>query len=67
MHSGNEIDLEVFSDSDWANNEDDCCSITGYLFKIAGRSVSWALRCQKIVAILSIEANNGTVRSSPRI
>ena len=37
------------SDSDWANNEDDCCSTTGYLFKIAGGPVSWASRRQKML------------------
>ena len=56
VHPRNEIDLEIFSDSDWANNEDDCCSTTSYFFKIIGGSVFWASRCQKIMAMSSMEA-----------
>ena len=55
MYLGNEINLKVFSDLDWANNEDDRRSTTGYFFKIVGGSVSWASRRQKTVAMLSIE------------
>jgi len=34
----------------------DCHSITGYFFKLAGSSVSWLSRAQKTVALSSTEA-----------
>jgi len=33
--------LIAHSDSDWAADINNCCSITGYFFKLAGSSVSW--------------------------
>ena len=56
MYLGKEIDLKVFSNLDWVNNEDDYWSIIDYFFKIAGESISWTSKHQKTVTILFIEA-----------
>jgi len=48
--------LIVHSDSDWAADINNHCSITGYFFKLAGSSVSWLSQAQKTVALSSTEA-----------
>jgi len=48
--------LIVHSDSDWAADINNCCSITGYFFKLAGSSVSWLSQAQKTVALSSTKA-----------
>ncbi|XP_063775439.1 uncharacterized protein LOC134910976 [Pseudophryne corroboree] len=48
--------LKVFCDTDWASDEDDRCSYTGYLFALAGAAVSWASRKQPTVALSTAEA-----------
>ena len=44
--------LIVYSDSNWAVDLSNCCSITGYFFKLAGSMVSWLSRAQKTVALI---------------
>jgi len=57
VFDGNTNDgLIVHSDSNWAADINNCCSITGYFFKLAGSSVSWLSRAQKMVALSSTEA-----------
>jgi len=48
--------LIVHSDSNWTTDINNCCSITGYFFKLAGSSVSWLSRAPKTVALSSTEA-----------
>jgi len=48
--------LIAHSDSDWAADINNRCSITGYFFKLARSSVSWLSRAQKTVALSSTEA-----------
>jgi len=48
--------LIAHSDSDWAVDINNCRSITGYFFKLAGLSVSWLSRAQKTIALSSTEA-----------
>ena len=48
--------LIAYSDSDWAMDLSNLCSITGYFFKLAGSMVSWLLKAQKTVALSSTEA-----------
>jgi len=43
--------LIAHSDSDWAVDINNCCSITGYFFKLARSSVSWLSWAQKTVAL----------------
>jgi len=48
--------LIAHSDSDWAMDVNNCHSVTGYFFKLAGSLVSWLSRAQKTVALSSTEA-----------
>jgi len=48
--------LIAHSDSNWAADINNCRSITGYFFKLAGSSVSWLSRAQKTIALSSTEA-----------
>jgi hypothetical protein len=49
-------DLQVWSDSDWARDEDDRRSISGYVFKLGDGLISWASKKQATVATSSTEA-----------
>jgi len=48
--------LITHSDSDWAADINNCCSITGYFFKLARSLVSWLSQAQKTIALSSTEA-----------
>lgn len=52
----NTIRIQAFSDSDWAGDLDDRKSITGFIIKIDGCTVSWASKKQSIVSMSSAEA-----------
>lgn len=45
-----------FSDADWANNEENRRSISGYVFQMAGGVISWKCAKQTSVALSSCEA-----------
>ena len=47
--------LESFSDADWASQEY-CHSISGYVFTIDGRAVSWSSKKKAIVVLSTTEA-----------
>ena len=49
-------DAEVFVDANHGTNKDDRCSVTGYLFMLAGAPISWQSRSQTTVALSSMEA-----------
>ena len=48
--------LEGFSDSDWAGDESNSKSVSGYAFFVAGAAFSWRSKQQEIVATSSAEA-----------
>jgi hypothetical protein len=50
------LQIDVFSDSDWAADRDNRRSKTGYVVMIAGGPVIWQTRSQKSVALSSCEA-----------
>lgn len=45
-----------FSDADWASNEEDRRSVSGYVFQMAGGAISWNCCKQTSVALSSCEA-----------
>lgn len=47
--------LHGYSDADWASISEDCRSTTGWIFKYAGRPISWKLRRQPMVALSTTE------------
>jgi Reverse transcriptase (RNA-dependent DNA polymerase) len=50
------LSLFGFCDSDWASNQDDRRSVTGYVFMLGGGAVSWQAKKQTTVALSSVEA-----------
>ena len=51
-----EDDLYGYSDANWAGDIDDRRSVSGYVFKVAGSTVSWCSKKQGTVAKSTIEA-----------
>jgi hypothetical protein len=45
-----------YADADWASDINDCKSTSGYMFKLAGTTVSWSSKKQMSVALSSTEA-----------
>lgn len=50
------IEIEAYSDADYASDVDKRRSCTGYVIKIAGAAVSWHSKRQEVVALSSTEA-----------
>jgi len=50
------FDLIGWSDSNWAQDVDDCRSTSGFVFDVAGSSVTWSSKKQPTVATSSVEA-----------
>jgi len=50
------IDIIGYSDSDFASDEDDRKSYTGYIFIICGGAISWSTHKQSTVAFSSMES-----------
>ena len=48
---GESTECTGYSDADWAGDIDDRKSTSGYMFKIAGASVSWRSKKQSCVAL----------------
>jgi len=55
-HGAEGFDLVGWTDSNWAQDPDDHCSVGGFIFKIAGSTVTWSSKKQPTVAISSAEA-----------
>ena len=49
-------DCTGFSDSDWAGDQDDRKSTSGYLFRVGNATVSWGSKKQSCVALSTAEA-----------
>ncbi|GMF24181.1 unnamed protein product [Phytophthora fragariaefolia] len=50
------IVLEGYSDSDWANDPEQRKSTTGFVFSLAGGAIAWMSRRQSIIALSTAEA-----------
>jgi len=50
------FDLVGWSDSNWAQDRGDCRSTSGFVFDVAGSSISWSSKKQATVATSSVEA-----------
>lgn len=48
--------IEAYSDADWGNNAINRRSITGFVFKVYGSTVSWSSKKQSTVSLSSTEA-----------
>lgn len=48
--------VEVYTDSDFANDPEDCKSTSGFVIKIFGNTVIWSSKKQSLVALSSTEA-----------
>ena len=55
-YKSNDASLTSYSDADFANNELDCRSLTGYVFKIGNAAITWNTRKQPMVALSTMEA-----------
>ena len=55
-YESNDASLTGYSDADFANNELDCRSLTGYVFKIGNVAITWNTRKQPMIALLTMEA-----------
>ena len=60
------IDILGFSDSDFASDEDDRKSYTGYVFLICGGAVSWSTHKQSTVALSNMEAEYMALSAAAR-
>ena len=56
LGGGPNLKLQGYSDSNWAKDEDDSRSTSGYLFKIGPSPVTWSTRTQQLPAGSSMEA-----------
>ena len=65
-YESNDASLTGYSDADFANNELDRRSLTGYVFKIGNAAVTWNTRKQPTVALSTMEAEYMAVAAATR-
>ena len=65
-YESNNASLTSYSDTDFANNELDRRSLTGYVFKIGNTAITWNTRKQPMVALLTMEAKYMAVATATR-
>ena len=51
-----QVDVCAFADADWANDKGDRRSITGWVSKLNGDTISWSSKKQRTVALSTCEA-----------
>ena len=56
VYGGGTLDIEGYSDSDWAGDKESRKSTSGYIFMLNGGPVNWCLRRQATVALSSTQA-----------
>ena len=50
------LNIEAYTDADWAGNPSDRRSTSGYFTLVGGNLVTWRSKKQKVVALSSAEA-----------
>ena len=65
-YSAKGFDLVGWTDLNQAQDLDDCCSVGGFIFEIAGSTVTWSSKKQPTVAISSAEAEYMTSANATR-
>lgn len=55
-HSKQLVDVCAYADADWANDKDDRRSVTGWIAKLNGDTLSWASKKQRVAALSTCEA-----------
>ena len=53
---GGEVEPLTYLDANWGSNVNDRKSISGYVFQMAGRPISWQSKKQPMIALSSMEA-----------
>lgn len=56
FETSDDFRIQGYCDADWANDEDDRRSTTGYIFTCLGGAISWNTRKQPTVALSTTEA-----------
>ena len=57
LNLGDVADIAGFSDSDWGGDRDNRRSISAYIFRMGGGSISWKTRKQTSVALSSVSTS----------
>ena len=55
-HAKQDLEVCAFADADWANNKETRKSITGWVAKLNGDTLSWASKKQRVVVLSTCEA-----------
>lgn len=55
-YNNSQTQIQGYCDADWASDEDERRSTTGYVFTTQGRAISWCTKQQKTIAISTTEA-----------
>ncbi|GLI71481.1 hypothetical protein VaNZ11_016622 [Volvox africanus] len=63
---GQGLQLDGYSDSDWAGDTATRRSTTGYVFRVNGTAISWSSQLQCTVAVSSVEAEYQALSSAVR-
>ncbi|PHT61043.1 hypothetical protein T459_34072 [Capsicum annuum] len=64
IQRGNDFNLHMYSDADWARDMSDRASTTGYILFFGQNPVSWSSRKQRTIARSSTEAKYRAVASA---
>ena len=54
--SNNSIEVEGYTDSDYAGNTDNRKSTSGYVFTYGGGAISWRSKLQECTTLFTVEA-----------
>ena len=64
IHRHSPLSIHSFTDADWGGNQDNYVSTSGYLVYIGRNLLAWATKKQKVVSLLSTEAEFRSVANT---